>query len=156
MNKRTVLSTPHAPAAIGPYSQAIRSGDLLFASGQLGLDPATGNLVEGIEAQTRQALTNLQAVLATAGGSVANVVKTTIFLADMAILPRSTRCMRRSFATSRRRAAPCRWRHCPKAAWSRSKSSPGWTSRLDVFLFKNAAQLPDSIHWCTFRRTATI
>ena len=84
MNKRTVLSTPHAPAAIGPYSQAIRSGDLLFASGQLGLDPATGNLVDGIEAQTRQALTNLQAVLATAGGSVANVVKTTIFLADMA------------------------------------------------------------------------
>ena len=84
MNKRTVLSTPHAPAAIGPYSQAIRSGDLLFASGQLGLDPATGNLVDGIEAQTRQALTNLQAVLAAAGGSVANVVKTTIFLADMA------------------------------------------------------------------------
>ena len=84
MNKRTVISTPNAPAAIGPYSQAIRSGNLLFASGQLGLDPATGNLVDGIEAQTRQALTNLQAVLATAGGSVANVVKTTIFLANMA------------------------------------------------------------------------
>ena len=84
MNKRKVISTSQAPAAIGPYSQAIRSGNLLFASGQLGLDPATGNLVEGIEAQTRQALTNLQAVLAAAGGSVANVVKTTIFLADMA------------------------------------------------------------------------
>lgn len=84
MNKRKVISTSQAPAAIGPYSQAIRSGNLLFASGQLGLDPASGNLVEGIEAQTRQALTNLQAVLATAGGSVANVVKTTIFLADMA------------------------------------------------------------------------
>ncbi|MBP6440102.1 MAG: RidA family protein [Caldilineaceae bacterium] len=84
MNKRKVISTSQAPAAIGPYSQAIRSGNLLFASGQLGLDPATGNLVEGIEAQTRQALANLQAVLAAAGGSVANVVKTTIFLADMA------------------------------------------------------------------------
>ena len=84
MNKRKVISTSQAPAAIGPYSQAIRSGNLLFASGQLGLDPASGNLVEGIEAQTRQALTNLQAVLAAAGGSVANVVKTTIFLADMA------------------------------------------------------------------------
>jgi len=84
MKQRTVISTPQAPAAIGPYSQAIRTGDLLFASGQLGLDPATGNLVDGIEAQTRQALTNLQAVLAAAGGSVANVVKTTIFLADMA------------------------------------------------------------------------
>ena len=84
MNKRKVISTSQAPAAIGPYSQAIRSGNLLFASGQLGLDPATGNLVEGIEAQTRQALANLQAVLAAAGGGVANVVKTTIFLADMA------------------------------------------------------------------------
>ena len=84
MNKRKVISTSQAPAAIGPYSQAIRSGNLLFASGQLGLDPATGNLVEGIEAQTRQALANLQAVLAASGGSVANVVKTTIFLADMA------------------------------------------------------------------------
>lgn len=84
MKQRTVISTPQAPAAIGPYSQAIRTGDLLFASGQLGLDPATGNLVDGIEAQTRQALANLQAVLAAAGGSVANVVKTTIFLADMA------------------------------------------------------------------------
>ena len=84
MNKRKVISTSQAPAAIGPYSQAIRSGNLLFASGQLGLDPASGNLVEGIEAQTRQALTNLQAVLAAAGGSIANVVKTTIFLADMA------------------------------------------------------------------------
>ena len=84
MNKRKVISTSQAPAAIGPYSQAIHSGNLLFASGQLGLDPASGALVEGIEAQTRQALTNLQAVLAAAGASVANVVKTTIFLADLA------------------------------------------------------------------------
>ncbi len=83
MSKRTVVSTSNAPAAIGPYSQAIRAGQFLFASGQLGLDPATGDLREGIEAQTRQALANLQAVLAEAGASVANVVKTTIFLADL-------------------------------------------------------------------------
>lgn len=83
MSKRSVISTPHAPAAIGPYSQAIRAGGLLFASGQLGLDPATGELREGIEAQTRQALANLQAVLAAAGANVEDVVKTTIFLADM-------------------------------------------------------------------------
>jgi len=84
MSKRKVISTSQAPAAIGPYSQAIRAGKFLFASGQLGLDPTTGNLQEGIEAQTRQALANLQAVLAEAGGSVENVVKTTIFLADLA------------------------------------------------------------------------
>lgn len=84
MSKRKVISTPKAPAAIGPYSQAIQAGKLLFASGQLGLDPATGNLADGIEAQTRQALANLQAVLAVAGTSVENVVKTTIFLTDLA------------------------------------------------------------------------
>jgi 2-iminobutanoate/2-iminopropanoate deaminase len=83
MSKRKVISTSQAPAAIGPYSQAIKAGKFLFASGQLGLDPATGNLVEGIEGQTRQALANLQAVLAEAGTSVGNVVKTTIFLADL-------------------------------------------------------------------------
>jgi 2-iminobutanoate/2-iminopropanoate deaminase len=83
MAKRTVVSTSKAPAAIGPYSQAIRAGNFLFASGQLGLDPASGNLADGIEAQTRQALANLQAVLAEAGGTVENVVKTTIFLADL-------------------------------------------------------------------------
>ena len=83
MSKRKVISTAKAPAAMGPYSQAIRAGNFLFAAGQLGLDPATGNLAEGVEAQTRQALANLQAVLAAAGASPADVVKTTIFLADM-------------------------------------------------------------------------
>lgn len=81
---RQIISTSNAPAAIGPYSQAIRAGQFLFASGQLGLDPTSGELREGIEAQTRQALANMQAVLAEAGATVANVVKTTIFLADMA------------------------------------------------------------------------
>ena len=84
MSKRKVISTSHAPAAIGPYSQAIRAGKFLFASGQLGLDPATGDLRDGVEAQTRQALANMQAVLAEAGARVEDVVKTTIFLANMA------------------------------------------------------------------------
>ena len=80
---REAIATQAAPAAVGPYSQAIKTGDLVFASGQLGLDPATGKLQEGLEAQTRQVLANLNAVLSAAGTSMANVVKTTIFLVDI-------------------------------------------------------------------------
>ena len=81
---RTAISTPHAPGAIGPYSQAIRADGYLFCSGQLGLDPATGAFVAGdVEAQAEQALRNLVAVLEVAGLTFADVVKTTIFLADM-------------------------------------------------------------------------
>ncbi|MEJ5248394.1 MAG: Rid family detoxifying hydrolase [Caldilinea sp.] len=81
---KEIVNTSGAPAAIGPYSQAVRVGQFLFASGQLGLDPVTGELRDGIEAQTRQALANMQAVLAAAGATAKDVVKTTIFLADMA------------------------------------------------------------------------
>jgi 2-iminobutanoate/2-iminopropanoate deaminase len=82
---RTAISTPHAPGAIGPYSQAIRSDGYLFCSGQLGLDPATGEFAGGdVGAQAEQSLRNLTAVLEVAGLSFADVVKTTIFLADMA------------------------------------------------------------------------
>lgn len=81
---RTVINTNTAPAAIGPYSQAIRTGDFVFTSGQIGLDPVTGSLAEGIDAQTRQVIKNLAAVLAAAGASFKDVIKTTIFLADMA------------------------------------------------------------------------
>jgi 2-iminobutanoate/2-iminopropanoate deaminase len=84
INKREVVSTKQAPAAIGPYSQAIRTGSFVFASGQLGLHPQTGDLVEGIEAQTRQALANLTAVLQAAGSSMDRIVKTTIFLTNLA------------------------------------------------------------------------
>ena len=81
---RHAVSTASAPAAIGPYSQAISSGDLLFCSGQLGLDPATGEFVEGgVGAQAERALRNLGAVLGAAGLTFADVVKTTIFLADI-------------------------------------------------------------------------
>ncbi len=81
---RTAISTPHAPGAIGPYSQAIRADGTLFCSGQLGLDPATGDFVAGdVGAQAEQALRNLAAVLEVAGLTFADVVKTTIFLADI-------------------------------------------------------------------------
>jgi 2-iminobutanoate/2-iminopropanoate deaminase len=78
------ISTPKAPAAIGPYSQAIRAGELLFLSGQIPLDPATGELVAGdIAAQTERVLDNLGAVLAAAGAGFDAVVKTTIYLVDL-------------------------------------------------------------------------
>ncbi|HKB46281.1 MAG TPA: RidA family protein [Ktedonobacterales bacterium] len=82
---RERIQTNGAPAAIGPYSQAIASGTLVFASGQIALDPASGQLVEGdVRAQTRQALHNLSAVLEAAGSSLGQVVKTTVFLVAMA------------------------------------------------------------------------
>ena len=80
----THVSTPNAPAALGPYSQAVDTGSTVYCSGQLGLDPATGNLAEGVQAQTHQALKNLQAVLNKAGLSLDNVVKTTVFVQDLA------------------------------------------------------------------------
>ena len=81
---RQAISTTGAPGAVGPYSQAIGRGDLVFCSGQIGLDPATGNLVEGgIAAQAERVLKNLSAVLDAAGLGFADVVKTTIFLADI-------------------------------------------------------------------------
>jgi 2-iminobutanoate/2-iminopropanoate deaminase len=80
---RTQVQTNAAPAAIGPYSQAIRAGGLVFTAGQIGLDPGTGELAEGVVAQAERALRNLTAVLDAAGTSFERVVKTTIFLADM-------------------------------------------------------------------------
>jgi 2-iminobutanoate/2-iminopropanoate deaminase len=81
---KSVIRTPDAPAAIGPYSQAVRSGDLLFTSGQIPLDPATGQMVDGgITEQTERVIANLRAVLAAAGLGFAHVVKTTVFLKSM-------------------------------------------------------------------------
>ena len=82
------VHTEAAPAAIGPYSQAAIVGDLVFTAGQVALDPATGTAIEGaIEAQTARVLDNLAAVLAAAGSSLSQVVKTTVFLTDMADFP---------------------------------------------------------------------
>ena len=81
---KQVISTHQAPAAIGPYSQAIRVGNLVFTSGQIPINPATGSFVEGgIKEQTRQSLTNIKAILEEAGLTMAHVVKTTVFMADM-------------------------------------------------------------------------
>lgn len=82
---KTPIATEKAPGAIGPYSQAIEIGDFVFTSGQIPIDPATGAMPEGIEAQTRQSLTNVQNILEAAGLSLDNVVKTTVFLADMSL-----------------------------------------------------------------------
>lgn len=82
--RKQIIQTSEAPKAIGPYSQAVRVGDLVFLSGQIPLDPASGNIVEGdIVVQTRRVMENLGAVLHAAGASFAEVVKTTIFLADL-------------------------------------------------------------------------
>ena len=81
---KKIIATKNAPAAIGPYSQAVQVGNMLFASGQLGLDPATGQFPEGaVKEQTEQAFKNVKAILAEAGLTMDNVVKTTVFLADM-------------------------------------------------------------------------
>ena len=81
---KTVVHTSSAPAAIGPYSQAVQGGRFLFTSGQLGIDPATGELAHGVEAQTEQVCKNLGEVLKEAGTSFDKVLKTTCFLADIA------------------------------------------------------------------------
>lgn len=81
---REIIKTSHAPAAVGPYSQAIKAAPLVFVSGQLGLDPKSGTLVDGLEAQTRQILENLESILRESGSDLKNVVKTTIFLTSMA------------------------------------------------------------------------
>ena len=83
--KRQIISTDHAPAAVGPYSQAVRAGNIIYTAGQIPLVPETGQLIEGdIKAQTGQVMQNLSQVLKAAGSSFDNVIKTTIFLTNMA------------------------------------------------------------------------
>lgn len=81
--EKQIISTTLAPGAIGPYSQAVQIGDFVYTSGQLGLIPETGQLAEGVEAQTAQALRNVSAILEAAGTGLNHVVKTTVFLKDM-------------------------------------------------------------------------
>lgn len=82
MDKK-IIATDKAPAAIGPYSQGVKAGNLLFVSGQLPLDPATGIMPDGIEAQTKQSLQNVKAIIEEAGGTLKDVIKCTVFLKDM-------------------------------------------------------------------------
>lgn len=106
--QKQVISTDKAPAAVGPYSQGIRAkGELLFLSGQVPLDPATSKLVDGgIESQTRQCCANLAAVLASQGLSLENVVKTTVFITNMADFPKVNGIYKEYFPT------PCPARSC--------------------------------------------
>jgi len=90
---KQAIHSDSAPAAIGPYSQAIRAGNTVYLSGQIGLDPATGNLREGTEAQAQQVFENLRAVAQAAGGSLDDIVKTTLLLADMADFARVNEIM---------------------------------------------------------------
>ncbi|MCL4775104.1 MAG: RidA family protein [Burkholderiaceae bacterium] len=96
---RTIVSTSGAPAAIGPYSQAVRAGDTVYLSGQIALDPASGQLVGGgIEAQAEQVFRNMKAVVEAAGGSLAHCVKLTLFLTDLGHFPTVNEIMQRHFA----------------------------------------------------------
>lgn len=96
--ERTIISTTQAPAAIGTYSQAVRAGNTVWLSGQIALDATSGALVEdGIDAQIEQAFRNLKAVAAAAGGSLADCVKLTLFLTDLADFPKVNEAMQKHF-----------------------------------------------------------
>ena len=103
---REIVTTGNAPAAIGPYSQAVKEGGVVYCSGQIPLDPATGKIVEGdIEAQTDRVLRNLEAVLAAAGASLSMVLKTTVYMVDLADFPKMNAVYGKYFpATSPARA----------------------------------------------------
>ena len=94
---KSVISTPHAPSAIGTYSQAVRCGDTIYVSGQIGLDPATMQLAEGIEAQVKRVFDNLRAVAEAAGGSLDDAAKLTIYLTDLAHFARVNEIMANYF-----------------------------------------------------------
>jgi 2-iminobutanoate/2-iminopropanoate deaminase len=94
---KDAIQTRNAPAAIGPYSQAIRAGRTVYLSGQIGLDPATGNLRDGLDAQARQVVANLKAVAEAAGGSLDDIVKLTLLLADMADFAAVNEILAKSF-----------------------------------------------------------
>jgi reactive intermediate/imine deaminase len=96
--KRSIVSTPNAPAAIGTYSQAVRAGDTLYLSGQIGLDPATGQLVEGIDNQIDRVFGNLKAVADAAGASLGDVVKLSVYLTDLANFARVNEAMAKYFS----------------------------------------------------------
>ena len=103
---KQVIVTPNAPAAIGPYSQGIAAGQTVYVSGQLPIDPATGLIPEGIAAQTAQSLKNIQAILAQQEMTLANVVKTTVFITDMGTFAAVNEVYKKYFT------APCPARSC--------------------------------------------
>jgi reactive intermediate/imine deaminase len=96
--KRSIVSTQNAPAAIGTYSQAVRAGDTLYLSGQIGLDPATGQMVEGIENQIHRVFGNLKAVAEAGGASLGDVVKLNVYLTDLGNFARVNEAMTKYFS----------------------------------------------------------
>ncbi|MBR4877058.1 MAG: RidA family protein [Rhodocyclaceae bacterium] len=97
MSTRTAIRTDSAPAAIGTYSQAIRTGNTVWLSGQIGLDPASGQMVEGIDAQVEQVFANLRAVVEAAGGTLAQIVKVNVYLVDLAHFGKVNEAMAKYF-----------------------------------------------------------
>ncbi len=123
---KQVLHTEKAPAAIGPYAQGWKVGDMVYTSGQLGIDMETGKLAEGVEAQARTSMRNVGEILKAAGASYGDVVKTTFSLRTWRTSKPSIRCMRSSSMAFIPPAAAYRWPHCPWAGWWRSKPWPWW------------------------------
>ena len=120
---KTVISTPNAPGAIGPYSQGYAFGDLVITSGQIPVDPATGAIPEGIAAQAEQSCKNVGAILEAAGVTLESVVKTTCFLADMGDFAAFNEVYAKYFTSKPARSCvPCE--SCPRACSARSRPSP--------------------------------
>ena len=121
---KKIISTNEAPAAVGPYSQAVRAGGMVFCAGQIPLDPKSGQIVAGdIGEQTRRVLDNITAVLKADGLTFENIVKTTIFLVDLNDFQTVNEIYGSYFSKIRRHAPPCRFRRCPKRRAWKSKSS---------------------------------
>ena len=118
------VATKNAPAALGPYAQAQVSGGFVFTSGQIGIDPATGVIADGIEAQAHQVFRNLTAVLQAAGSDMAKAVKTTVFSRTWTISPPSTPSTPAISPSPSRPEAASRSRVCPRTCSSSVRSSP--------------------------------
>lgn len=115
--EREIVKTGAAPAAIGPYSQAIKAGGIVFLSGQIPLDPTSGEMVAGdIQVQTRQVLTNIKAVLSAAGSSLERVVKTTVFLTNMDDFPKMNEVYGEFFSTAPPARSTVEVRRLPRGA----------------------------------------
>ncbi|WP_415036103.1 RidA family protein [Azonexus sp.] len=113
---RSIISTLHAPAAIGTYSQAVRAGDTVYLSGQIGLDPVSMQMVEGIDAQIVRVFDNLKAVAEAAGGSLNDVVKLNVYLTDLAHFAKVNECMTRYFSAPFPARAAVGVKELPRAA----------------------------------------
>jgi reactive intermediate/imine deaminase len=113
---RDIISTPEAPAAIGTYSQAVKAGNTVYLSGQIGLEPVSGLLAEGFEAQTARVFENLKAVAGAAGGSLADAVRVTIYLVDLANFAKVNEIMARYFSAPYPARAAVGVRELPRGA----------------------------------------